>query len=236
MRVSFIVLVMIVLMVGVVAFTSEQVFGDPEQRATERAILSQTVAYDQTQAPTIQALQQTVENIGILETQAAQAEVDLGNAVATQSVLTLTPAGFIPTALPTIETVDSFAADTESTFSDTAIASGINEATGCATNYRQTFQIVGANDPTQIYLTTLGHYLRGGTVIRTRWYAENDRGNAFESVTWSPTINHEQICIYFWLESSNIPYSSGTWMAELIVDGIVVDTVSFVMCSAEEGC
>lgn len=223
-------------MVGVVAFTSEQVFSDPEQRATERAILAQTVMVGQTQAPTLQALQQTVENVGILETQAAQSAEDLNNAVATQNVLTLMPPGSAPTSLPTIEVVDSFAADTASTFSDTAIASAIDESNGCAAGYQQTVQITGPDDPTPIYLTTVGHHLRGGMVIRTRWYPENNRENVFESVSWSPTINHEQICIYFWLESSNIPYATGAWMVDLIVDGTVADTASFVMCDAENSC
>ena len=233
MRVSFIVLIMIFLMIGVVAFTSEQVFGDPQQRATERAILSQTVAYGQTQAPTIQSLQQTVENITFLETQVAQSEVDLDNAMTTQTALILTPAAFFPpTAPPTIQ----FDAAIDSTFADTAIASGINETNGCATDYRQTFRVSGADDPTRIYLTTVGYYLRGGMVVRTRWYPESDPWNSFESVSWSPTLNHEQICIYFWLESSNIPYSSGTWIAELVVDDVVADSVWFDLCITDEGC
>jgi hypothetical protein len=225
---------MIFLMIGVVAFTSEQVFGDPEQRATERAILSQTVVYGQTQAPTLQSLRETVENIDFLETQSAQVAANLVNAQGTQTALILTPFESLPTlAPPTV----AFSADVASTFTDTALASSINETNGCATGYQQTFQVGSLNDPTRIYLTTVGHQVRAGMEIRTRWYADSDPTNSFDSVSWSPTINHEQICIYFWLESSNIPYSSGTWTAELIVDGMIVETTPFVICNtAEETC
>lgn len=233
MRVFSIVFIIIMLMVGVVAFTSEQVFSDPHQRATERAVLSQTVAYGQTQVPTIQALQLTVDSVTALETQAAQVVIDMDNILATQVAITQTPASFIPTPPPP---TTAFTANAETRFTDTAIAAGIDESNGCATDLRQNFTITGSNDSTQIYLTTIGRNLRAGTVIQTRWYPENDRANAFESVSWTPTINHEQVCIYFWLESSNIPYSSGMWMAELVVDGAVQDSLSFMMCEVDEAC
>ncbi len=168
-----------------------------------------------------------------LETQAAQAVIDMDNILATQVAITQTPASFIPTPpLPTT----AFTANAETRFTDTAIAAGIDESNGCATNLRQSLDITGSDDSTRIYLTTSGHNLRAGTVIQTRWYPENDRANAFESITWTPTINHEQVCIYFWLESSNIPYSSGMWMAELVVDGAIQESLSFTMCEVGETC
>ena len=203
-----------------------------EQRETEQAqgtTRVQTAVYSGTQVGTVIALQATVDGAPVMQTQLAQLERENQElqltieSIETQGVpaglrVTQSPQGPTPTTTPV------------ALYMDLRTASGIDPDTGCAIDRRGRFS---ANEDI-IYLTALGQNIGAGSVHRTRWYMDGDLRH--ESDDWIPEASFPQICIYFWIEPVDTPFTSGLWNVQLIVNGEIVADVPYEICVADELC
>jgi hypothetical protein len=203
-----------------------------EQRETEQAqgtARVETAIYSGTQVGTVVALQATADGAPVMQTQLAQLERENQElqltieSIQTQGV----PAGLratqsSPGPSPTATQV--------ALYMDLRTATEIEPDTGCALDRRGRFSA----DEDIIYLTAVGQNIEAGSVHRTRWYMDGDLRH--ESDEWIPEERFPQICIYFWIEPVDTPFTSGLWNVQLIVNGEIVADVPFEICVADELC
>jgi hypothetical protein len=202
------------------------------QSATQQAqgtARIQTAVYSGTQVGTVVALQATADGAPVMQTQLAQMERENQElqltieAIETQGVpvslrLTQSPQGPTPTPTQVAQ------------YTDLRTASDIDPDTGCALDRLGRFSA----EEDIIYLTAIGQDVAAGDVHRTRWYMDGDLRH--ESDEWIPDEAFPQVCIYFWIEPVDTPFTSGMWNVQLMVNGQIVADVPFEICVAGELC
>jgi len=203
-----------------------------EQRETQQAQGTsrvQTAIYSGTQVGTVVALQATADGAPVMQTQLAQMERENQElqltieAIETKGVpvtlrITQSPQG----ATPTLTQIAQYL--------DLRTATGIDTDTGCALDRFGRFSA----EEDIIYLTAVGQDVAAGDVHRTRWYMDGELRH--ESDEWIPEEPFPQVCIYFWIEPVDTPFTSGFWNVELIVNGQIVADVPFEICVQDEIC
>lgn len=198
---------------------------DPQK--TQIAMYAQTQTALELFEPTRVALQSTADAAPLLATQSAYLTMQNLNLQATMTAYQMSqvqPAQLMPT--PTLDGSQISRAGEH--YQNVTTASGVYDADGCAMDKKDTFYISGADDPTRIYFTTLATDVIAGTTYQTRWsHGANVR---YESITWTADQNYDEICIYFWLESSYTPYEGGFWLVELLANGAYATGTRFAMC------
>ena len=233
---------MLLLITGLVALSacsSDGFFANSDQRATQHMSAMQTIAVAETQVGTITAWEATNEAVAPLSTQYADANIVRARLAATNTALESGEA-IIPTVTPYLPPTSAPAPAAVTTASDeryvnTNMASGVREADGCATDAVDTFNITGPADTSRIYLTTIARNLQTNTALSVVWTNQSD-GTSTESVTWTTERDYEQVCVYFWLESSDMQFADGQWTAELRENGQVVAEARFAMCEIGMVC
>lgn len=215
-------LIVVILLIG-----SELYYEDPSVRQNQYRIAQQTAFLLNTQSATHAALQQTVQASVPMQTQYA-AMLQYNNLLmATYDAYMLgTVIAITPTNIPQITAV----ADQPQTIeSNSVISSGI-DSNGCAVDSRIQFPITGADDPTAIYFSTVVRNVTAGTTFRTRWYNTADDMSRYESIAWQADRAYDETCVYFWMESSDIPYTFGSWTVELIINDAIAESLQFTLC------
>jgi hypothetical protein len=205
------------------------------RQAHETELAATAVFADQYQS-TLTFLQPTLDHAA---TQQAEYSVLMQENTNLQATLTFEKqivAGAAPPAptpipesddtLPTLRSDDHY--------QNSTITSGVTEADGCPRDNQDTYYVTGANDPTRIYFATYANDVLAGTVYRVNWYYLSEL--RYQSETWVPNQNYDQICIYFWLQSSYTPYQNGFWSAELTADGYAVARERFAICEQGQFC
>ncbi|NJL94784.1 MAG: hypothetical protein HC915_14245 [Anaerolineae bacterium] len=218
------------------ACSEGQPFEDPSQRATRQAQATQiiaTVNYEETRQPTLIALEATTAYVPAMATQVVMLEQQNHNLQGTLAALR-------PFLQPTPD-AQNFAAATldplaraAQNYTDLTTANAINPATGCASAPNDTFYITGPNDPQRIYFSVRALDVRAGTIYQTRWYQGFE--SRYETPTWTADRDYAEVCIYFFLESSDAPYRGGFWSAELFANGTSVARIRFAMCEPGVFC
>ncbi len=239
---KYMVLVMVgFVFLGVILY-SEYTFEDPNFRAEQRRIAEQTLVVVGTQESTMMALQATVEAAIPIQTQyvAVMREQDL--LLGTQDAilngtLMSPPTATAPPARNTTRMSDTTTTSNinNNDYADTTTASGINDA-GCATGRTTTFTFDSPTDGPSVYVVTRARNVSPGTTFQTRWYPTDDPMQPYESISWTADAAYPETCVYFWMEPTDITYSSGSWTVELIVNNVAVQSQTFTLCMTGESC
>lgn len=207
---------------GLVGCNSEEI----RARSTAQA---STMAYGQMQIETMVALQSTTDHIETLKTDVFQLLQENANLEAT---ITAVDSGVVVVTPTPNEGLPEIRSDRH--YQNVTTSTGVHGSSGCAVDNQDTFYISGANDPTRIYLTAVALDVKAGTIYSSRWYYAHEM--RYESGTWIPEQDYNEVCLYFWLASSDTPYQGGFWSAELMSDGLSVARVRFAMCEPNVLC
>lgn len=232
---KYMVLMIIVITVAGILIFGELNFDSPEYRIEMQAAARQTLVVVGTQAQTIAAMQSTVDASIPMQTQyvANMREQDalMGtqDAILNGTVVVPTPT---PRPQPTVAqsgVAPPSANNGSSAYADSTLASSITTA-GCASGRTEQFEITGPGDATQVYFVTRARNVQPGQVFQTRWFPNSDPMEMYDSVTWTADAGYGETCVYFWIESTDIPFSIGMWTVELLVNGQTVHTATFEFC------
>ncbi|MEQ8677476.1 MAG: hypothetical protein RLP44_14255 [Aggregatilineales bacterium] len=177
------------------------------------------------------------------QTQVAQTVVAAETEVASQSqinrdLLQMVSAGSTPTitisrlnsaqsnvgqtgsANPQVTTVP-FNSDQQS-FVVTGTSTSVDPSDGCMLNARTTFDI----DEDQVYMTARALNLAEGTLMAVEWMRD---GTMVWQDTWLVDDNYADICVWFFLIPSYVPFTAGTWSAQFFADNAPIgNAVQFV--------
>jgi hypothetical protein len=222
----------LVVLLVLAACNPSDAFVSQEQQATEQAqgtARVETAVYSGTQVGTVVALQATADGAPVMQTQLAQMEREnkelllTAQAIETAGVpaglrVRQSPQGPTPTATQTAH------------YMDLRTATDIDPDTGCAVDRRGRFSA----ESSIIYLAAIGQNVDVGGVHRTRWFMDGDLRH--ESDEWIPEENFPQVCIYFWIEPIDTPFTTGLWNVQLLVNGEIVADVPFEICVEGELC
>lgn len=240
---KYMILVIAAILVMALLAASELYFESPASRAEQYTIAQRTLSVVGTQVVQMDAIQLTVEAAAPMQTQYAVAIQEQDALLATQdALLNARPAPITNNGDTVVEA--SFSVQANSTPQPTiqvngqysaVVSTGI-DSDGCALGQQDTFTISGADDPTEIYFVANARNVQAGSRFQSRWYPNADEMSNYTSVTWTADADYPQTCIYFWINSSDIAYQSGTWTVELLENGVVVQTQSFRMCITNESC
>lgn len=232
------------LFAGLAACGPGDIFEDSSIKATREAqdvLYQQTLVFVETQAATLIALQATADGAAAMGTQvmqlgaqnrSLQGTIDAAFAgVSPQQTLVPQPAAPQPgqTLAPNAGSTPLFPESNPPTPTQVASASFVNATTstavsddnGCAEDSVSVFE----TSEDQIYMVTVAQNVQPGTTFFTRWQPQG--GTSFETVSWSPDEFFDEVCIWFFIEPSDLAFQPGGWSVELIVDGLAAVSRSF---------
>lgn len=219
-----------------------EVFEDSSGRATreaDEAQIQETINFVETQAATIDALQAIANNAGVMGTQVAQLNSQNQSLQATinsfasgsfaQNSVPQPPAADPSGALPSAATggtpapsVNQSQADTSGTrYPQVTTASAVRNADGCAEANVSEFQ------PTEdeIYIVVVAQDVTAGTTFSSRW--TDPSGTRFDSVSWTPDTDFDDICIWFFITPDDLNFAAGNWTAQFLANGSPVANTRF---------
>ena len=99
----------------------------------------------------------------------------------------------------------------------------IRTSDGCPTQLQSRFPV----STTRIYVSLLGEALRPGTTLEARWYRGED---LFETSRWQTDTIAERLCIWFYIENGDPPFTRGEWWVQLSADGLsLAPALGFVL-------
>ena len=104
----------------------------------------------------------------------------------------------------------------------TGTSTSVDSSDGCMVNARTTFDI----DEDQVYMTARALNLAQGTLMAVEWMRD---GAMVWQDTWVVDANYADICVWFFLVPSYVPFTAGTWSAQLFADNAPVgNAVQFI--------
>lgn len=105
-------------------------------------------------------------------------------------------------------------ADLPNMLTEVGAASGVNESDGCTATRQDTFR---TNDQV-IYATARVLNPVSGTTVSASWAYAGYR--FFESSSFTIQTNESALCIWFYIEPSDIQFSPGNWSVRFTFDGV----------------
>lgn len=231
---------LIIILVGFISACAA--FEDPSKKATENAqntALWTRVYALETQESTIVALRQTADGSVIMQTQWADATVQVGALRATNSALLRNPspptvatpnlpptaigggapAGPQPTEIPSLATRYSQA--TTSTDQD---------EDGCAVNITTSFE---AETTELIYFIVRVSGVVPGTTYGLR-VSSFGQVVAVDPNFWTSDQAYADTCVWYGIDRDTMEFEAGTYSAELLANGVVAARTTFVITGEEE--
>lgn len=234
----------VAVLLGLVALTAcgpGGLFEDSSQRATREAqstLYAQTVFFVETQASTLVALQATAESAAIMGTQVAQlsaqnrslqATIDaaLAGVPPAQNLQPQPPAGQPNQAVqPSAGSTPLFPNLTPTqvagaVYSEATTARFVRDSDGCAEEAVSVF----AEDEDRIYMAVKAQNIQPGTTFYTRWLYNNQP--QVDTAAWTPDKFFSEICIWFYIEPTDVAFVPGNWSVQLIADEVAVVSRNF---------
>jgi len=101
-------------------------------------------------------------------------------------------------------------------FVSTGVALSVRDSDGCADSLQTQFD---AGTP-RIYVNTRAVNLPARTVMRVEWLYD---GQVVSSEAWTNPNDVTNFCVWFYLDSSIIPFTPGSWIARLYADDKLVE-------------
>jgi hypothetical protein len=106
---------------------------------------------------------------------------------------------------------------------DTVVAGNRSDFDGCAVDTRSTFQQTEA----RIYVITRAVNIAAGAKVSAEWMFG---GQIVASSDITVGADDESICLWFYIDSSRIPFTPGDWTVRVLLnDGFVPPEVSFTV-------
>lgn len=232
---KYVVLAVAGLVVALLLIASELYYEDPADRRSQYQIAEQTVARIGTQVSTYAIIQQTAQALIPTQTLYYLAQEQSTLLFATRQAIAQGTVVYVTNTPPPPRVTAAVLTDTvpqsSTTYQNTTIGSGV-DSDGCPSGARNQFGISGPDDDTDIYFSTIARNVQAGTAFMTRWYNTADEMSRYDSASWQADQSYSQTCIYFWIESADIPYTFGTWTVELLENDEIVQTRQFTLCEA----
>jgi hypothetical protein len=235
---------------GLAACGPGDLFEDSSVKATREAqdaLYQQTLVFVETQAATIIALQATADSAAAMSTQivqlgaqnrSMQGTIDAAFAgIFPQQTLIPQPAAPQPgqTLQPNLGSTPLFPENNPATptaqtatFVQATTTTAVNDDDGCAEDSVSTFEAT----EDQIYMVTVARNVQPGTTFSTRWAAQGQA--SFETVSWTPNEFFEEICIWFFIQPSDLDFQLGNWTVELVVNGLAAISRTFQIGNATQ--
>lgn len=111
-------------------------------------------------------------------------------------------------------------------FVKTGVSTEINSSDGCIVNPQFYF----SETATRLYGTIKAFNIEPGVLMRAEW--RKDGVPVWEDV-WTVDQSYAEICIWFYLESADVPFTPGDWSVEMFADGFSLEgPMSFTIESA----
>lgn len=101
-------------------------------------------------------------------------------------------------------------------FVKTGVSTLINNDDGCVISP----QFYISETETRLYGTLKAYNVEPGVVMRAEW--RRDGTPVWEDV-WTVDQNYAEICIWFFLESADVPFTPGDWSVEMFADGFSLE-------------
>lgn len=143
--------------------------------------------------------------------EAAQTAVAAGNSINRQLLLTAR-AVIPPTPVRQVgvaaEGLSSISVESGAQFINTGVATSVRNSDGCADSFQTQF---GA-DTERIYVNTRAVVLPANTLMRVEWLYE---GQVVSNESWTNPNDVTDFCVWFYLDSSIIPFNPGSWVVRL---------------------
>ena len=224
-------------------------FEDSSQKATREAqdqINMQTLQFIETQAATLVSLELTADHANAMGTQivqlgaqnqSLQATIDaVYGGVQQQPVQPVPQAGqpgqalqpgagttplFPQTGSSFTATPPQFTQSTGTAYTQATTASRVRDSDGCAEDSVSTFTV----ESEQIYMVVAAQNVQSGTTFYTRWLRDSQL--EFETVSWTPQENFDQICIWFYIEPADVIFEPGYWTVEFVANNLTAVSRSF---------
>ena len=235
---------LLLLMIALSACGPGDLFEDSSVKATRQAqdiLYQQTLIFVETHAATLVALQATADGASRMGTQVVQlgaqnrslqGTIDAAFAgVSPQQTLIPQPAAPQPgeTLQPGVGSTPLFPANNpptatpniSATFVQATTATTVSNDTGCAQDSVTNFETT----EDQIFMVTVARNVEPGTTFYTRWLRQG--GTSFETVSWTPEEFFEEVCIWFYIEPSDLTFQAGSWSVELVVNELAAVTRNF---------
>jgi len=235
---------------GLAACGPGDLFEDSSVKATREAqdaLYQQTLVFVETQAATLVALQSTADAAAIMSTQivrlgaqnrSMQSTIDAAFAgVSPQQTLIPQPAAPQPgqTLQPNVGSTPLFPENNPPTptsqtasFVQATTATAVSDDDGCAENEVSTFETT----EDQIYMVTVARNVQPGTTFFTRWTPQGQ--GSFETVSWTPNEFFDEVCIWFFIQPSDLIFQPGNWTVELVVNGLAAVSRTFQIGSVNQ--
>jgi hypothetical protein len=106
---------------------------------------------------------------------------------------------------------------------DTVVAGNRSEVDGCAVDVRSSFQ----QTESRIYVITRAVNITAGSRVNAEWWFG---GQQVASSDITIGADDESICLWFYIDSSSIPFTPGEWTVRVLLnEGFVPPEVSFTV-------
>lgn len=210
--------------------------GERSTRQAQETARVETAVFVGTQAGTLVAIQSTVDSASIMGTQLAQLQqeglylqttIDAITTLGVPAQPIFTPT-FVSTPEPLVGTT-TLGNVPRADYTDIRTATDV-DTNGCPVDKRGRF----SETVNRVYLTTLAFGVRSGTSHQVRWFFGDELRS--QSPEWVADQDYAEICVYFWLSSSDTPFEAGIWQVDLLIDGEIYREIPFEFCVAGELC
>lgn len=101
-------------------------------------------------------------------------------------------------------------------FVKTGVSTEINSSDGCVINPQFYF----SETETRLYGTIKAFNIEPGVLMRAEW--RKDGVPVWEDV-WTVDQSYAEICIWFYLESADVPFTPGDWSVEMFADSFSLE-------------
>lgn len=97
----------------------------------------------------------------------------------------------------------------------TGLSTTVSVNDGCVINPRTSF----GTSESRIYATVQAYNILAQTLMQVEWFKEDE---LVYSDSWRVDNNYDQICIWFYIPSSDVNFTQGRWSAQFMANGTTV--------------
>lgn len=94
----------------------------------------------------------------------------------------------------------------------TGLSTSVNSNDGCITNPRANF----GTSESRIYATIVAYNILAQTLMQVEWFKDDQ---VVYSDSWRVDNNYDQICIWFYMPSSDVAFTEGRWSVQFMANG-----------------
>ncbi len=230
---------LVIVLIGIISACAA--FEDPSQKATENAqntALWTRVYSLETQEATVVALRQTADGSVIMQTQWADATMQVGALRATNAALLRNPTPAATPNIPPTALDGGVPAGPQPTTAVPALASRYGQATtstdqdedGCALNITTSFEVENTE---LIYFVVRVTDVTPGTAYGLR-VSSFGQVVAVDPTFWTSEQAYDDTCVWYGIDRETMDFEPGSYSAELLANGVVAARTTFTLIGEDE--